>query len=148
MPSVRFEIFDSQFYASSRQSAEDKESGGSLITIDQSPGHIHNCTFIGNPDDDLGTRYRAVTIVGAGSTVNVTDSLFENLAESGGAGAMLIAKAGTNFLSNNVFRNNRASQGGALMIEDTVLVVLSHCSFINNQAINGDPSIPIQPIKG
>ena len=80
--------------------------------------------------------------------MNVTNSLFEDLAQSEGAGAMLIGQAGETLLSNNVFRRNSARQGGALIIAGTTRVVLEDCHFINNTAVRDDPSVPIPAIKG
>ena len=80
------------------------------------------------------------SILSKKSTLNVTNSKFIGIAGYLGAAMMITASSNINFTGFNVFKSNTAMLGGALYLEDSVMMINasdSGINFTNNSAMSG-----------
>eukprot|EP00210_Caulerpa_lentillifera_P003941 g3761.t1 len=149
---------------SSFSSNEARFGGG--MHLNSSHGTISNCTFKHNE----ATNYGGVFFAQRNSSLTLSDSFFSsNKAEYGGAFTLQESSKGNvsnNIFSNNVARmssgviylrrratlfmhstrlhNNRAQNGGVLLLEESSNGTITNCIFTNNTATKDGGAICLQ----
>ena len=112
--------------------------GGAIFSESKNNITIRNSMFISNhaKDCDSGHCYGGVLFIDKDSRIVINDCNFtQNSADVGGVLNLIRSNA---FITNSMFRNNKATEsGGVVYVEDDASVYVQNGTFISNSAKDG-----------